>query len=631
MPTVYKLLPEKQTFFSGSGTLLSGGKLYAYAAGTTTPKATYTEIDGATTNANPIVLNARGEVPNGVFGTTGAYKLILTDASDATIWTRDNVYGEHDPANLDVSTLTSEWIASGYTPTRTGNTTFTTPGDSTAVFQVGRRLKCTDASTIYATVTAASYNVIDVLTTVTVATDSGNLSASLSRVDVHALSNKSFIASGTAASARTVQAKLRDFVSAKDFGAAGDGVTDDRANLINALLTQREVYIPAGDLKIASTIDFGALKTATGLENRNVVIVGEGAHLSRLLWTGTGPMLIGGQRAPAANGYVQALTLRGVSVVGTGSEGTGSTVTFGQFTTSVHADAGTTSTQTGLLWEFDAPALVADCEFKRLGTAIETVWGYGATIRDNEFRFNNIALKMVGGVTSMTIDTNLIQRNGIGIALYSAQLIRIINNILQGNYAGADIVSYNWNTMIDVIRNYFEVSPKCFVQNGDGGGAFTSNGFRFEQNKALEVDIVDFASHFTFRNNRMKSFAVGTTSVDNIVVEDNTDENNDGLTKFTNWTGAGAGNIVKRNAPLIASSTYNPPSLAAGATDSSTITVTGAALGDEVRLSFSNALQGVVLHGWVSAADTVQFLFHNLSGGVVDLASGTLRVWVSKA
>ncbi len=196
MPTVYKLLPEKQTFFSGSGTMLSGGKLYTYAAGTSTPKDTYTEIDGATTNANPIILNARGEVPNGVFGTTGAYKLVLADSADAVIWTRDNVYGEGDPANVDATAVTSEWIASGYTPTRTGNTTFTTPGDSTGVFKVGRRLKCADASTIYATVTAASYSAIDVLTTVTVKTDSGSLSSALNRVDVHVLSDRLSVPAG---------------------------------------------------------------------------------------------------------------------------------------------------------------------------------------------------------------------------------------------------------------------------------------------------------------------------------------------------------------------------------------------------------------------------------------------------
>lgn len=49
---------------------------------------------------------------------------------------------------------------------------------------------------------------------------------------------------GTGATARTVQSKLRDVVSVKDFGAVGDGVTDDTA-AIQAALTAGSVYFPA--------------------------------------------------------------------------------------------------------------------------------------------------------------------------------------------------------------------------------------------------------------------------------------------------------------------------------------------------------------------------------------------------
>lgn len=44
-----------------------------------------------------------------------------------------------------------------------------------------------------------------------------------------------FIQSGIGAAQRTVEAKLRDFVSIKDFGAVGDGVADDSAAFANAL------------------------------------------------------------------------------------------------------------------------------------------------------------------------------------------------------------------------------------------------------------------------------------------------------------------------------------------------------------------------------------------------------------
>jgi hypothetical protein len=74
-----------------------------------------------------------------------------------------------------------EWWDFGITPTRTGNTTFTLPTtDYTAAFVEGRRLRLTDSSTIYATVVSSSFG--SSVTTVTVVTDSGNLSASLTKV-----------------------------------------------------------------------------------------------------------------------------------------------------------------------------------------------------------------------------------------------------------------------------------------------------------------------------------------------------------------------------------------------------------------------------------------------------------------
>jgi hypothetical protein len=81
---------------------------------------------------------------------------------------------------------------------------------------------------------------------------------------------------------------------------------------------------------------------------------------------------------------------------------------------------------------------------------------------------------------------------------------------------------------------------------------------------------------------------------------------------------------------LTGSAVYDPANLADGAGATTTITVTGAALGDfVVGVSFSLDLQGVLLVPYVSAADTVSVRFQNESGGAVDLASGTLRAVVA--
>ena len=90
-------------FHASDGTLLSGGQLFTYAAGTTSKLATYTDYSGGTANANPIVLNARGETPYQVWLTAAvAYKLVLappgdTDPPTNPIWTADNIQGAVAP------------------------------------------------------------------------------------------------------------------------------------------------------------------------------------------------------------------------------------------------------------------------------------------------------------------------------------------------------------------------------------------------------------------------------------------------------------------------------------------------------------------------------------------------------
>lgn len=61
-----------------------------------------------------------------------------------------------------------------------------------------------------------------------------------------------FIQSGTGAVTRTAQAKLRDVVSVKDFGATGDGSTNDSSAINLALATGKAVYFPEGTYKAAN-------------------------------------------------------------------------------------------------------------------------------------------------------------------------------------------------------------------------------------------------------------------------------------------------------------------------------------------------------------------------------------------
>jgi hypothetical protein len=75
--------------------------------------------------------------------------------------------------------------------------------------------------------------------------------------------------------------------------------------------------------------------------------------------------------------------------------------------------------------------------------------------------------------------------------------------------------------------------------------------------------------------------------------------------------------------------TYDPPNLADGIITTTTVSAKGAAVGDYVQVSFSLPLQGMLIFGSVSAADTVTVAFLNRSGGALDLASGTIKVKVT--
>jgi len=77
---------------------------------------------------------------------------------------------------------------------------------------------------------------------------------------------------------------------------------------------------------------------------------------------------------------------------------------------------------------------------------------------------------------------------------------------------------------------------------------------------------------------------------------------------------------------LQGSATYDPANLVDAAGATTTVTCTGAILGDFAEASFSLDLQGITLTAWVSAANTVSVRFQNESGVGIDLASGTLRV-----
>lgn len=81
-------------FLTTTGLPLNGGLIYTYQAGSSTPLATYTDVNGTTANTNPIVLGTDGRPQNEIWLTYGYnYKFVLKDSGGVTIQSYDNLYG----------------------------------------------------------------------------------------------------------------------------------------------------------------------------------------------------------------------------------------------------------------------------------------------------------------------------------------------------------------------------------------------------------------------------------------------------------------------------------------------------------------------------------------------------------
>ena len=110
----------------GNGHVRASAKLYFYQTGTSTPQATYSDSALSVTNTNPVVADSNGLFTGIYLGEAPdfmAYKAILKDSSDVTIWTQDPIAGAPIAAPISASLLRD--YLDGLAMTSRTNTTIT--------------------------------------------------------------------------------------------------------------------------------------------------------------------------------------------------------------------------------------------------------------------------------------------------------------------------------------------------------------------------------------------------------------------------------------------------------------------------------------------------------------------------
>ena len=222
-------------FFDNNGVPLPGGKLYTYAASTTTPQVTYTTAAGDVAHANPIILDSAGRVSSSEVWLTNnlVYKFVLNSSTDVLIGTWDNISG----------------ISDSQTAAQVSFTGF-----------------------------------------------KGQVGTVQDLADNDGSDWVGFLPDGAGAVAQSVQDKLRETVSVKDFGAVGDGVTDDTTAVqlsINATGQKQTFVTLAGE----------SVYTTNSLTNQFGVPLKNGKLLQPDAITGTYKVQTNSY-APDANGIM---------------------------------------------------------------------------------------------------------------------------------------------------------------------------------------------------------------------------------------------------------------------------------------------------------------------------------------
>jgi len=486
-------------FFTNSGVILSGGKLYSYTAGTTTPEITYTSSGGSTAHTNPIILNSAGRVPSSgeIWLTDGiSYKFVLTDANDVLIATYDNIVGINSTftnflANQEIQTATA------------GQTVFTlanpyVPGANTLSVFV-------DGVNQYGP--SATYAYVETNSNTVTFTSGLHVGASVKFTTVQSLTSTqattaalvSYTPGGTGAVTTNVQTKLRQYISPEDFGAVANGIANDTTSvsseLANAnawLTTSNGKYLIDATTIASNKYLFGAsIVGNTG--SSETLKVGASAENVKLI----------GVDVNSPSGYAvgnSAANARNILVVGS----------------TINADTGY-----GILSNASASGTDG---FVVIGSSVTS--GTADAIEWNHSGYDAYNFSVIGNILDAPTGTTTVAGFGVGIAGTQGH-ITVGNHIRESALEAIHVESVQVRGVVSAntgktkgeavrVLNYSGAAPIIYSNN-----TFTHNGTKTGiKGIRLVVDGNGNLSHNVVANNVMTNFGIGIAPEDEYQIID---------------------------------------------------------------------------------------------------------------
>lgn len=292
-----------------NGKPLAFGKLYTYQARTNTPKPTYQSEDQVVENTNPIILNGEGYA--NVY-LDGSYKMVLKDDKDNEIWSSDPVTSNQ--AEEWVSCVSAEYISP---------TSFRLIGNLTDSYEAGKKVRLDSNTTLYDYSTIESSSFAGGETTVTVrdpVVKTGLVGSCVSIVGENSSFNQTDLSlyskiqfenvdgmkTLTSIGGLQVKVNIGDRLSTggtswvvdngsvgvdlpdglkavpinklfvTDFGAKGDGSTDDYESLQECFDLGFDVHFPRGEYVKDGTLNINSSKVKITADSAQLIESGAG-------------------------------------------------------------------------------------------------------------------------------------------------------------------------------------------------------------------------------------------------------------------------------------------------------------------------------------------------------------------